>query len=282
MSSPLRRAAVLGHPIAHSLSPVLHLAAYEELGLDWIYSAHDVTAATLPNFVRSLGPEWVGLSLTMPLKESVLSLLTEVDSVAASVRSVNTVVLDGSTRKGYNTDVSGLGALLAGAKVGPSSSATILGSGATARSAVAAIAACGAGSVVVLARRPDAAAELVALAASYGLDAAPGDWPPTVEALGGDVVVSTVPAEVAGEVPVPERPALLVDVLYHPWPTPLAKAWAGAGGGVIGGMALLVAQAVEQVELMTGRRPTAELLMAVGSASLAERAGSEHFAQAEQ
>ncbi len=285
-----RRAAVLGHPIDHSLSPVLHRAAYDELGLDWKYTAVDVTAEELPGYLASLGPEWVGLSLTMPLKEAALELLTEVDPQAAKVRAVNTVLLDGPNRAGLNTDITGLQAIFADAQVGGASTVTIVGAGATARSAVAALAEVGVAKVVVIARRPEAVTELGALAKDLGLASDGGTWPPTAEALGGDVVVSTVPAGVAATIPTPASPGLLVDVLYHPWPTPLAAAWEAAGGRVVGGLELLVRQAVEQVALMTGRRPSIACLRTAGLAALAERgmpgpsasAGSGEIAQEDQ
>lgn len=277
-----RRAAVLGHPIEHSLSPVLHQAAYRELGLDWAYAAFDVTSGGLADFVSSLGPEWVGLSLTMPLKETVLDLLTDVEPKAAAVRAVNTVLLDGSTRRGFNTDITGLEGILGDAGIGAAHSATVVGAGATARSAVAALSARRVKHVAVLARRPGAVADLLELAGALDVQAHPGTWPVTADALTADVVVTTVPADVAAGWPVPDRPGLLVDVLYHPWPTPLARAWVAAGGTVVGGLDLLVRQAVEQVVLMTGRRPDIEAMRQVGEAALAARSDQEVIAQEEQ
>ncbi|MYX24111.1 shikimate dehydrogenase, partial [Streptomyces sp. SID8380] len=102
-----RRAAVLGSPVAHSLSPQLHLAAYRALGLSgWTYERIETDEAALPGFVDGLGPEWAGLSLTMPLKRAVLPLLDRISDTAASVDAVNTVVFeaDGS-RSGDNTDI---------------------------------------------------------------------------------------------------------------------------------------------------------------------------------
>jgi len=277
-----RRAAVLGHPIEHSLSPVLHQAAYRELGLDWAYTACDVTAADLAVFISSRGPEWIGLSLTMPLKEAVLGLLTDVEPRAAAVNAVNTVVFDGSSRRGFNTDITGLQGILVDAGIGDASTAAVAGAGATARSAVAALAACGVSSCAVLARRPEAVSDLADLGAALGIQAAPGAWPVTAEALAADVVVSTVPADAAAGWPVPDRPGLLVDVLYHPWPTPLARAWEAAGGTVVGGLELLVRQAVEQVVLMTGRRPDIDAMRRVGAAALAARSERGVIAQEEQ
>ena len=269
----VRRAAVLGHPIAHSLSPVLHRAAYRQLGLSWRYDAVDVEPRGLAAFLAGLGPEWVGLSLTMPLKETVLDLLDVVEPQAAEVRAVNTVVLTSRGRHGYNTDIAGLVGLLdASFPEGVAGSAgLVLGAGATARSSVAALAACGASQVTVAARRPEAAAELVDLAAALGLPAAATPWPAGPDDLAADVVVSTVPDHAVATLDLPSRPGLLVDVLYHPWPTPLAARWAAAGGQVVGGLELLVRQAVEQVELMVGRRPDTDLMRRAGQEALARR-----------
>lgn len=268
MAPATRRAAVLGHPIDHSLSPVLHRAAYEHFGLDWEYSAVDVTAGRLADFLGGLGPEWAGLSLTMPLKETVIDLLTDVEPVAAFVRAVNTVILDGPRRTGFNTDISGLKTIFDDVGVDSASTVTLVGAGATARSTVAALAATGVQSVLIVARRPSAAAELVEVAEALGLAAEPGRWPATTADLASNLVVSTVPAEVGSTFETPDSPGTLVDVLYHPWPTPLAAAWKLAGGPVVGGLELLVRQAVEQVALMTGHRPPLEVLRAAGAAAL--------------
>jgi shikimate dehydrogenase len=277
-----RRAAVLGHPIAHSLSPTLHGTAYTELGLRWSYDAVDVTSDQLPRFLESLGPEWVGLSLTMPLKESVLPLLAHVDPEAARVRAVNTVVFSDAGARGYNTDITGLVGVFEAAGVASSGSALVLGAGATARSTVAALAATGLREVKVSARREGAVAELLDLAADLGMPATGASWPPAASDLSRGVVVSTVPAPVAERLTVPESPHLLVDVLYDPWPTPLAASWARAGGVVVGGLELLVRQAVEQVVLMTGRRPSLASMRAAGQRVLDARAGGTDIAQAEQ
>ena len=287
-----RRAAVLGHPIAHSLSPVLHQAAYRHLGLDrqgWSYTAVDLTEDALAEFIGSLDAEWSGLSLTMPLKEAVLPLLDEVDSDAASVRAVNTVVLEGGHRTGYNTDISGLVGILSDAGV-RDGSAAVVGAGATARSAVAALTSVGVGTLDILARRRDAGQELVDLAAARGADATWHGWPAagdsqasaTQQVMSADVVVSTVPAVAGAVLRPPERPGLLVDVLYDPWPTPLARAWGQLGGAVVGGLELLVRQAVEQVVLMTGRLPDIDVMRRAGQVALDARAGASDIAQADE
>ena len=283
VSGAARRAAVLGHPVAHSLSPVLHRTAYAQLALDWQYDAVDVEPHDLARFMTGLGPEWVGLSLTMPLKETVLDLLDVVEPRAARVRAVNTVVFDGSRRCGFNTDIAGLVGVLRAADglADERFSALVVGAGATARSACAALAECGAADVAVAARRDDAVVGLVELARSFDLPAAPVAWPLDPRDLTRDVVISTVPADAVSQVDLPPAPGLLVDVLYHPWPTPLASRWERAGGAVVGGLELLIGQAVEQVELMTGRRPDVELMRRAGQEALRERSGAPS-AQADQ
>jgi shikimate dehydrogenase len=251
-----RRAAVLGHPVAHSLSPVLHLAAYAELGLDWSYGRHDVDEAGLAAFVEGLDASWAGLSLTMPLKEAIRPLLDRVDPVAELTGAVNTVVLGRDGRSGWNTDVEGIAVALdeQGAASGPSA---VLGGGATARSAAAALVQRGSTDVVVVARRPEAAADVLAVAERLGAAAAVLPWRQAGQVLGRDVVVSTVPKGAADGLAaeVPGDPGCLLDVVYDPWPTPLAAAWSAAGGRVASGLDMLLHQAVRQVELMTGRRP---------------------------
>jgi shikimate dehydrogenase len=288
------RAAVLGHPITHSLSPVLHRAAYRDLGLDWQYEAVDVTVEQLDQYVQTRGPEWAGLSLTMPLKEAVQPLLDVVDPVAASVRAVNTVIFSQDERRGYNTDIAGMKSVLDANGVSEGSDILLLGAGATARSTVAALATREAipRSVRVSARRREAAAEVVNLGNGLGLSVtAEQPWPPTSELFGNGVVISTLPSDGAAHViPAVERAGanvagqLLIDVSYDPWPTPLGAAWRAGGGRAVGGLDLLVGQAVEQVELMTGRRPSVDALRRAGEEVLRHRQQREGrgIAQEEQ
>jgi shikimate dehydrogenase len=253
----VRRAAVLGSPIAHSLSPVLHRAAYRRLGLDgWSYGAFDVGEAALPDFVAGLDPAaWAGLSLTMPLKRAVIPLLDTVAETARTVHAVNTLVLraDGS-RHGENTDVPGLVAALAERGVASVPSATLLGGGATAASTLAALAAVTGGPVDVYARSLERSAQLRGLAESLGLEARLLPWDEAAKGLDAPLVVNTTPSGAADALvgAVPHAAGTLFDVLYHPWPTPLAGAWERAGGIVLGGLDLLIHQAALQVELMTG------------------------------
>ncbi|HUW17296.1 MAG TPA: shikimate dehydrogenase [Actinomycetes bacterium] len=274
MTPPVRRAGVLGHPVAHSLSPALHRAAYRELGLDWDYQAIDVTPDHLAEFLDSLDSRWVGLSLTMPLKEAVLPFLASIDDLARRLGVVNTVLLaPNGARHGANTDVPGLVQVLTEAEVAAGADVTLLGGGATARSTLAALGIHGAGRVTVCARRADAGRQLVDLGVELGLTVRARGFDEASEALAADLVVATVPAGATDGLAasVPARPGTLVEVVYDPWPTRLAAGWAAAGGSVVGGLELLVHQAHEQLWLMTGERVPTDLLRAAGSAALADR-----------
>ncbi|WP_030810635.1 shikimate dehydrogenase [Streptomyces sp. NRRL F-2799] len=271
-----RRAAVLGKPIAHSLSPVLHRAAYAELGLDdWSYDRFEVDEAGLAGFFAGLGPEWAGLSLTMPLKRAVMPLLDEVSETAASVDAVNTVVFTEDGRKvGDNTDIPGMVAALREHGIEEVESAAILGAGATASSALAALARICPGEVVVYVRSAARAAEMREWGERLDVEVRTADWADAAEALHAPLVIATTPAGTADALAtaVPERPATLFDVLYDPWPTELAARWSMFGGAVVGGLDLLVHQAVLQVERMTGRTPAPlEAMRRAGERALAAR-----------
>ncbi|MFD6346308.1 shikimate dehydrogenase [Streptomyces roseolus] len=271
-----RRAAVLGSPIAHSLSPVLHRAAYAELGLDdWSYERFEVDEAALPGFVAELDGSWAGLSLTMPLKRAVIPLLDEVSETAASVEAVNTVVFrEDGRRVGDNTDVPGMIAALRERGVEKVESAAVLGAGATASSALAALARVCAGPVTAYVRGEARAAEMRGWGERLGVDVRTAAWDDAAEALAAPLVVATTPAGATDALAdaVPDRPGTLFDVLYDPWPTRLAAAWSERAGKIIGGLDLLVHQAVLQVEQMTGT-PKAPLaaMRAAGEAALAAR-----------
>ncbi|MET8181897.1 shikimate dehydrogenase [Streptomyces sp. NPDC005336] len=275
-----RRAAVLGSPIAHSLSPVLHRAAYEQLGLrGWTYDRFEVDEAALPGFFKRLdeagGPAWAGLSLTMPLKRAVIPLLDRITDTAASVEAVNTVVFteDGG-RIGDNTDIPGMLAALRERGVERVERAAVLGAGATASSALAALSRICAGEVTAYVRSGARAAEMRQWGERLGVAVRTADWSDAAEAFRAPLVIATTPAGTTDALAaaVPERPGALFDVLYDPWPTALAAAWSARGGAVVGGLDLLVHQAVLQVERMTGRAPAPLAAMRqAGEAALAAR-----------
>jgi shikimate dehydrogenase len=254
-----RRAAVLGKPIGHSLSPVLHRAAYDELGLtQWSYERFEVDEAALPGFFDTLGPQWAGLSLTMPLKRAVIPLLDGITETAASVDAVNTVVFgEDGRRRGDNTDVPGMVAALREHGIAQVDSAAILGAGATASSALAALARICAGEITVYVRSEARAAEMRQWGERLDVDVRTADWADAGQALHAPLVIATTPAGTTDALAaaVPERPTTLFDVLYDPWPTELAARWSMFGGAVVSGLDLLVHQAVLQVEQMTGCSP---------------------------
>ncbi|HUR14568.1 MAG TPA: shikimate dehydrogenase [Mycobacteriales bacterium] len=257
------RAAVLGSPVAHSLSPLLHRAAYASLGLDWAYDAIEVRPEGLAAFLDGLGSDWAGLSLTMPLKQAVLPLLDERDGLVERTGSANTVVLSDGRRSGHNTDVHGLVAALREAGVEHVDRAAVVGTGATAASALAALHDLGAHQVRVLGRDRAKIEALRPVAVALGVELRPAELHPLeLEDRWPQLVISSVPAGVlddfaAASDPGPDPP-LLLDVTYEPWPSPLAAAYAAAGGTVVPGTAMLLHQAGEQVRLMTGLEPPIE------------------------
>jgi shikimate dehydrogenase len=242
------RLAVLGSPIEHSRSPLLHAAAAEVLGLDWRYGRVEVTEATLPAFLEGLGPEWVGLSLTMPLKRAVLPLVLRHEPLVDRLGLANTVRL-GADPHLANTDVGGIEAVLRDEP--PARTALVLGAGATAASALVALRRLGAERLVVAARRPEAAGEqLGGLADRFvGLSEA--------VIADADLVVSTLPGHVEFDVPLPASvaDAPLLDVAYSPWPTSLGARWLAAGGRLLHGLDMLIEQAVLQVRVFTDSDP---------------------------
>ncbi|WP_438294840.1 shikimate dehydrogenase [Streptomyces sp. HUAS TT7] len=275
-SEGARRAAVLGSPIAHSLSPVLHRAAYAELGLGhWSYDRFEVDEAGLSGFFAGLDTSWAGLSLTMPLKRAVIPLLDAVSATAASVEAVNTVVFtDDGRRLGDNTDIPGIIAALGERGVTRVESAAVLGAGATASSALAALARICTGPVTAYVRSEARAAEMRGWGERLGVDVRTADWSRAADAFEAPLVIATTPAGTTDALAaaVPERPGTLFDVLYEPWPTALAAAWSGRGGAVVGGLDLLVHQAVLQVEQMTGcDTAPLEAMRKAGEAALAQR-----------
>jgi shikimate dehydrogenase len=249
---------------------VLHRAAYAALGLDgWRYDAIDTTSEELPALIAGLDSEWAGLSLTMPLKQTVIPLLDHVEPLADVVGSVNTVLVQPGPRTslvGANTDVYGLvAALREGLGDRPVRSAVVLGAGATAASALAALGELGCTSSVVLARSLGRTGGLRRAIHRMGVGADIRPWTGDITPLlvDADVVVSTVPAHAGDQAAAdladayagmaPTVRGVLLDVVYDPRPTALLSAWASAGGAVVSGERMLLHQAAEQVRLMTGR-----------------------------
>ena len=226
------------------------------------------------------GAGWAGLSLTMPLKRAVLPLLDYVDPLAADVGGANTLVFADGQRRGYNTDVAGMVAALAGAGVPAPRSAVILGAGATACSALAALRETGLRAATVAVRDETRAAALRAVAERLGVRVELRPLAAAGTLAGQDLLISTVPAGAADFYaerawPGPQTPGVVFDVVYAPWPTALARAAEAAGATVISGFELLLHQAGVQFELMTGRRPAPLAAMrAAGQAELDRRSAA--------
>lgn len=244
-----RRLAVLGSPIAHSKSPLLHTAAYQMLCWDASYQAFDINESQLPAFLDGLDASWRGLSLTMPLKHAIQPYLTEQEATATLTGVVNTVVFDGESVVGANTDVDGIVNALDSPAV---TTATVFGSGATAISAVVALQRCGADHIILASRRGRNVADKfteLGVEATVTLDSGLS-W-----ARRSEVTISTLPAHVAdafaAQIATPINGQLngqlLLDVAYAPWPSMLAARWQACGGSVVSGLDMLVEQAIEQV-----------------------------------
>lgn len=264
----MRRAAVLGSPIAHSRSPQLHLVAYRALGLDdWTYDRIECTGEQLPALVGGFGPEWVGVSVTMPGKFAALQFADDATDRAAMIGSANTLVRRPGGWHADNTDVDGVVGALDG--VGVCDRAAVVGSGGTAPAVVVGLVQRGAHHITVVARNAARAAPLLDLATRCGAQARWCDigGAELAEAVAGvHVMVNTVPADaVASYVPTLANTPVLLDAIYDPWPTPLAAAVQAGGGRVVSGLRMLVNQAFTQVELFTGLpAPRAAMLAAAG------------------
>lgn len=263
-----RRCAVLGSPVGHSRSPLLHRAAYDAVGLGWSYDAVEVTEESLPGFLGGLDESWRGLSLTMPLKRAVMPLLDDVSDVAVRAGAANTVVLAEGRRYGDNTDVPGAAAALRERYDGPVDRAVVVGGGATAASLLLALADLGCAEAVLGVRSPARAADTIDAVRRH-----PSAPRVEVRVLGeelelvrADVVASTVP--VAAQEPallealLELSPGVVFEVVYDPWPTPLMTATQEAGTLLVHGLDLLTHQAALQVELMTGASVDVDVLRA--------------------
>nr|WP_040517718.1 shikimate dehydrogenase [Gordonia neofelifaecis] len=267
-----RKAAVLGSPVTHSKSPAVHRAAYAALGLDgWTYDAIDTGADELAARVGGSGPEWVGFSVTMPGKLAALAFADERTRRAELIGSANTLVRTADGWRADCTDVDGMtGALAAAGVPATAARAVVIGAGGTALPTVAALAEAGVDEVSVVARSAERAAGVLELAEKLGMSARvigfDADAVLRSACAEADVTVSTVPAPAAESlIPAVIGTGRLVDVIYDPWPTPLAAAVSAAGGTVVGGLVMLLNQAYSQVEQFTGRQaPKAAMAAAVG------------------
>lgn len=243
------KAAVLGSPIEHSKSPQLHAAAYATLGLDWSYERHEVGSGELAGFLRQHAGEFKGLSLTMPLKDEAFRSAETKDAASYATAACNTLVFDGQLH-GYNTDVIGFIEALRFHGQHRADSVCILGTGATARSAAAAMLQDGVQEFHVVGRRSEALTAFADWFKGIGGTVTTHSWHAPV--LDVALTISTTTAGATDDRPLPAAPSLLFDVVYAPWPTRYARQWLDAGGSVLSGVDLLVHQAAEQLLLMTG------------------------------
>jgi shikimate dehydrogenase len=252
-----RQLAVLGSPIGQALSPVLHRAAYQALRLDWSYRAIDCTPDRLPAFLTAMDETWAGLSLTMPLKRAAVPLLDEVSATVRATGTANTVTVCGGRLLGENTDVDGMLHTLRDAGVTRVESACVLGAGATAATALAVLHTLGSREATVIARDVARTGELAHAAERIRIGVRIRPWDEAARHLRAGLVVSALPPGAADPLaPLwPTSGNTLLDVVYRPWPTPLAQAARRAGSTVIGGLPMLVHQAARQVELQTGLTP---------------------------
>lgn len=245
----MMRAAVLGQPISHSKSPILHRAAYALLGADINYEAIELTPADAGEFAQQLrANQWAGCSVTMPLKDVFVPLMDEVSDRVARLGALNTIVVCRDGRLyGENTDVDGIVLALADAGVRHSSQATILGAGNTALAAIEAAAELGTTELKLVVRDPARASLAISLAQELGMrvELVEVNSFDELGIIADPLVISTLPPRAADSwvAPLGAGQGILLDVAYDPWPSELAQNWAGT---VISGLHMLVHQAVEQ------------------------------------
>lgn len=261
-----RKLSVLGSPIAHSKSPAIHSAAYKVLGLNWSYDKIEVRKGGLRPFVEDLDQTWLGLSLTMPLKEEAAKFAQTLDKAAEATGAVNTLVRTESGWAGFNTDVFGIVQAISRSHQGGLDDVLVIGSGATATSAVAAISQLAPSARVrVWARNPSTRQELIDFANSLGLRAKKtGNLART--AKNADLTLATLPGGALDEqasILAKKRNfkprGTLFDVAYQPWPSQIASVWSAAGNGIISGLEMLLWQAVAQIRIFQNGDPSVAL-----------------------
>lgn len=245
------RGAVLGSPISHSLSPILHRTAYEKLGIFGQYQAIEVASDHLAEFISGLDDSWTGFSLTMPLKEVVLKVADEVDELALRINSANTLIRSPQGWRALSTDVNGFTQSLVAHGVSTYETVVILGSGATARAAVAA---CDGPDrqITVIHRSPERETAMRKCVESAKLEFV--HWGEELPI--SDLLINATPASVADSYAekLPDlTQGVYFEALYNPWPTKMLSSWRASGRLGIDGLDLLVHQGIDQVELMTGK-----------------------------
>lgn len=246
-------AAVIGSPVAHSLSPAIHRAAFDAAGVDWTYAAFEVAdgdAAQALDAMRTLGIG--GLSVTMPHKSAVAHLVDRLDPAARSLESVNTVSWLGDELVGSSTDGAGFVASLAEAGVEVAGRrVAIIGAGGAARSVIDALARAGVPDITVLNRSAARAEQAAALAP----EASPGIASDVTRA---DIVVNATSLGMGDDMSLPCDPTLLrpgqvaVDLVYHPLETEWLRLAAERGLQTVDGLGMLIHQAAIQQRIWLG------------------------------
>jgi shikimate dehydrogenase len=248
----LIKAAVLGSPISHSLSPQLHSLAYEFLGIKGSYTSFDVPAGTLKDFLQDKLRDWTGFSLTMPLKEEAITCASFIDPLAKKISSGNTLINENGSWKLFSTDVMGFQKAWQFHNSSQPKSILIIGSGATARAAAAAFDSTGS-FIQILHRSPEREESIRGSVENSQLDFLP--WMYTDQILNCDLVINTTPKFALDQFAsqIREEPlGIFFDVIYDPWPTEFAKAWMKSGARIISGLELLISQGIEQIRMFTG------------------------------
>jgi shikimate dehydrogenase len=271
ITAATRVAAVIGSPVAHSLSPALHNAGFAALGVDWVYTAFDVAAGGTEAALAAMSTLGIGgLSVTMPHKEAAADLVDELDPAAAALRSVNTIVLLGNGRlKGYSTDGAGFVASLAANDVDlRAQRVCVVGGGGAARAIADAVARAGAADVAVVNRSPDRAAAAAALAGDVGRVGTP------VDIGAADVVVNATSvgmgsSETPWDVALIRSGQVVADIVYHPRSTALLVAAEQRGARTVEGLGMLVHQAILQQQLWTGLAPDSAVMWLAAERELA-------------
>jgi shikimate dehydrogenase len=252
--------AVVGSPIDHSRSPSIHASAYRVLGLDWSYSAVDVPEGRLRQFLETLDPSWQGLSVTMPLKLEATRLAKSLDSLAERTGVTNTLVREEHGWRGFNTDVFGIQKALHEPLLKNNVSVTIIGSGATATSAVfATYLSNPTARITLVVRNLQSGRELKHRAADSGFKIRIRTFRSFAFSVNrADVVISTLPSGVLDAYATkivgrftPKPRGVLLDVAYHPWPSKFASTWQSRSLQAVSGIEMLIFQAIAQVRVFT-------------------------------
>lgn len=257
-------AAIVGNPVTHSASPQMHNAAYQELKIDWQYLRQEVVAGGLANFINLNRNNFQGLSVTMPFKEEAILVADSVTPLANILNSANTLLISSNEIVAGNTDVIGIRDAIWQNTKKKFESATIIGTGATARSALAAVKALRINEISIVGRSPEGLIEIGNLAQRIGVQVNTYRWNELVKTMDTELVISTVPKGVMDEYAllIPFKPKVLLDASYHPWPSPLAREWLLRSGRVVSGLEMLLYQGVKQFEIFTKRKAPIKVMRA--------------------